>query len=136
MWSIKVLLLMFLFDIIDDFVLQPICLSKLKQKRYWIEECKKYNLNISKYDTDYITALIMHGLSWSIMIHVPLMFLGGIRDDFFLLLSVLFNAVIHAFIDDLKANKLKINLDVDQCLHGLQIVITWIVLSLISYHQL
>ena len=136
MWSVKVLLLMFLFDIIDDFVLQPICLSKLKQKRYWIEECKKYNLNISKYDTDYITALLIHGLSWSIMIHVPLMFLGGIRDDFFLLLSVLFNAVIHAFIDNLKANKLKINLDVDQCLHGFQIVITWIVLSLISYYQL
>jgi hypothetical protein len=136
MWSVKVLLLMFLFDIIDDFVLQPICLSKLKQKRYWIEECKKYNLNISKYDTDYITALLIHGLSWSIMIHVPLMFLGGIRDDFFLLLSVLFNAVIHAFIDDLKANKLKINLDVDQCLHGLQIVITWIILSLISNYQL
>lgn len=136
MWSIKVLLLMFLFDIIDDFVLQPICLSKLKQKRYWIEECKKYNLNISKYDKDYITALIMHGLSWSIMIHVPLMFLGGIRDDFFLLLSVLFNAVIHAIIDNLKANKLKINLDVDQCLHGLQIVITWIVFSLISHYQL
>ena len=136
MWSVKVLLLMFLFDIIDDFVLQPICLSKLKQKKYWIEECKKYNLNISKYDTDYITALLLHGLSWSIMIHVPLMFLGGIRDDFFLLLSVLFNAVIHAFIDNLKANKLKINLDVDQCLHGFQIVITWIVLSLISYYQL
>lgn len=135
MWSVKVLLLMFLFDIIDDFVLQPICLSKLKQKRYWIEECKKYNLNISKYDTDYITALLIHGLSWSIMIHVPLMFLGGIRDDFFLLLSVLFNAVIHAIIDNLKANKLKINLDVDQCLHGLQIVITWIVFSLISYYQ-
>jgi hypothetical protein len=136
MWSVKVLLLMFLFDIIDDFVLQPICLSKLKQKRYWIEECKKYNLNISKYDTDYITALLIHGLSWSIMIHVPLMFLGGIRDDFFLLLSVLFNAVIHAIIDDLKANKLKINLDVDQCLHGFQIVITWIVFSLISHYQL
>ena len=136
MWSIKVLLLMFLFDIIDDFVLQPICLSKLKQKRYWIEECKKYNLNISKYDTDYITALLIHGLSWSIMIHVPLMFLGGIRDDFFLLLSVLLNTVIHAIIDNLKANKLKINLDVDQCLHVLQIVITWIVLSLISYYQL
>lgn len=135
MWSIKVLLLMFLFDIIDDFVLQPICLSKLKQKRYWIEECKKYNLNISKYDTDYITALLIHGLSWSIMIHIPLMFLGGIRDDFFLLLSVLLNTVIHAIIDDLKANKLKINLDVDQCLHGLQIVITWIIFSLISYYQ-
>ena len=135
MWSVKVLLLMFLFDIIDDFVLQPVCLSKLKQKRYWIEECEKNNLDISKYDTDYITALIMHGLSWSIMIHIPLMFLGGINDDLFLLLSVLLNAVIHAIIDDLKANKLKINLDVDQCLHGLQIIITWFVFSLNSHYQ-
>lgn len=136
MWSVKVLLLMFLFDIIDDFVLQPICLSKLKQKRYWIEECEKNNLDISKYDKDYIAALITHGLSWSIMIHVPLMFLGGINDDLILLLSVLYNTLIHSFIDDLKANKLKINLDVDQCLHGFQIVITWIVLSSISYYQL
>lgn len=135
MWSVKVLLLMFLFDIIDDFVLQPVCLSKLKQKRYWIEECEKNNLDISKYDTDYITALLMHGLSWSIMIHIPLMFLGGINDDLFLLLSVLLNAVIHAIIDDLKANKLKINLDVDQCLHGLQIIITWIVFSLVIHYQ-
>ena len=136
MWSVKVLLLMFLFDIIDDFVLQPICLSKLKQKRYWIEECEKNNLDISKYDKDYIAALITHGLSWSIMIHIPLMFLGGINDDLILLLSVLYNTLIHSFIDDLKANKLKINLDVDQCLHGLQIIITWIVFSLISYYQL
>lgn len=135
MWSVKVLLLMFLFDIIDDFVLQPVCLSKLKQKRYWIEECEKNNLDISKYDKDYITALLMHGLSWSIMIHIPLMFLGGINDDLFLLLSVLLNAVIHTIIDDLKANKLKINLDVDQCLHGLQIIITWIVFSLNSHYQ-
>ena len=134
MWSVKVLLLMFLFDIIDDFVLQPVCLSKLKQKRYWIEECEKNNLDISKYDKDYITALLMHGLSWSIMIHIPLMFLGGINDDLILLLSVLYNTLIHSFIDDLKANKLKINLDVDQCLHGLQIIITWIVLSLISHY--
>ena len=130
MWSVKVLLLMFLFDIIDDFVLQPVCLSKLKQKRYWIEECEKNNLDISKYDKDYIAALTTHGLSWSIMIHIPLMFLGGINDNLFLLLSVLFNALIHSFIDDLKTNKLKINLDVDQCLHGLQIIITWIIFSI------
>ena len=130
MWSVKVLLLMFLFDIIDDFVLQPVCLSKLKQKRYWIEECEKNNLDISKYDKDYIAALITHGLSWSIMIHIPLMFLGGINDDLILLLSVLYNTLIHSFIDDLKANKLKINLDVDQCLHGLQIIITWIIFSI------
>jgi hypothetical protein len=58
------------------------------------------------------------------------MFIGGINDDLFLLLSVLLNAVIHAIIDDLKANKLKINLDVDQCLHGLQILITWIIFSI------
>ena len=127
---------MFLFHIIDDFVLQPICLSKLKQKSFWVEECKKYNLDILKYGNDYIAALIIHGLSWSIMIHLPLMFLGGIRDDFFLLLSVLFNAVIHSYIDHLKANKMKINLDTDQILHGIQIVISWSVLTIINYDNL
>ena len=136
MWSIKILLLMYLFHIIDDFVLQPICLSKLKQQTYWKEECKKYNLDILKYGNDYITALVMHGLSWSIMIHIPLMVLSDIRDDFFLLLSVLLNTVIHSIIDNLKANELKINLDTDQTLHSCQIVITWFVLNFINYYKL
>ena len=32
---IKIVLFMILFHIIDDFVLQPISLSNLKQKKWW-----------------------------------------------------------------------------------------------------
>ena len=32
----KLFILSILFHIIDDFVFQPICLSKLKQKSFWI----------------------------------------------------------------------------------------------------
>ena len=41
------------------------------------------------------------------------------------------NTIIHAVVDNLKANKLKINLVVDQSIHILQIIITYIILYII-----
>lgn len=128
-----VLSLMILLHIIDDFVLQPISLSKLKQKDWWVEECKKLKIDYSKYKTDYITALLIHSLSWSIMIHLPIMFIYGIN-DLFLFLSILANSIIHMIIDDLKANKKKINLDIDQSIHLLQIIITFIIFLCYDYY--
>lgn len=124
----KILLLMVLLHIIDDFVFQPICLSKLKQKSYWESECKKHGLDFSKYDKDYIVALFIHGLSWSIMIHLPLMFCSiGNDADAFLCVTVLANAVIHSIVDHYKANRLKFNLFFDQSIHMIQILSTfWI----------
>lgn len=127
---VEIVFLMILLHIIDDFVLQPICLSKLKQKQYWIDACKNQNLDYEKYQTDYITALCMHGLSWSIMIHLPLFYffdLNGIS----LMLSIMINTIIHAWIDDLKANKLRINLDTDQTIHILQIIMTFLILTIL-----
>ena len=42
---IVIFFLMILCHILDDFVLQPVCLSNLKQKRWWDEHCygKQYN---------------------------------------------------------------------------------------------
>ena len=60
---VEVVFLMILLHIIDDFVFQPICLSKLKQKQYWIDACEKQKLDYEKYQNDYITALLIHGLS-------------------------------------------------------------------------
>ena len=128
-----VLSLMILLHIIDDFVLQPISLSKLKQKDWWIEECKKLKIDYSKYETDYITALLIHSLSWSIMIHLPIMFIYGIN-NLFVFLSILVNSIIHMIIDDLKANKKKINLDIDQSIHLLQIIITFIIFLCYDYY--
>ena len=117
---IKIVLFMILFHIIDDFVLQPISLSNLKQKKWW-EKQEGYS---DKYKDDYKVALAIHSISWSIMIHIPLVIMFPSLGQFALLISFIVNAVIHYFIDDLKANKLKINLFEDQMVHFCQIYTT------------
>ena len=117
---IKILLFMILLHIIDDFVLQPISLSNLKQKKWW----KKQEGYSDKYKDDYKVALAIHSISWSIMIHVPLVIMFPSLGQLALLISFIANAVIHYYIDDLKANKLKINLFEDQMVHFWQICTT------------
>ena len=117
---IKIVLFMILFHIIDDFVLQPISLSNLKQKKWW-EKQEGYS---DKYKDDYKVALAIHSISWSIMIHVPLVIMFPSLGQLALLISFVVNAVIHYYIDDLKANKLKINLFEDQMVHFWQICTT------------
>lgn len=117
---IKIVLFMILFHIIDDFVLQPISLSNLKQKKWW-EKQEGYS---DKYKDDYKVALAIHSISWSIMIHIPLVIMFSSLGQLALLISFIVNAVIHYFIDDLKANKLKINLFEDQMVHFCQICTT------------
>ena len=117
---IKILLFMILLHIIDDFVLQPISLSNLKQKKWW----KKQEGYSDKYKDDYKVALAIHSISWSIMIHIPLVIVFPSLGQLALLISFIANAVIHYYIDDLKANKLKINLFEDQMVHFWQICTT------------
>ena len=120
---VYVFLVMILLHIIDDFVLQPICLSKLKQKSFW----ETYVKDDEKYKFDYKVALVIHALSWSIMIHLPLMVIGV--GEFGIFISVILNTIIHAWIDDEKANKLKITLFEDQIMHLIQIGATWAILT-------
>ena len=117
---IKIVLFMILLHIIDDFVLQPISLSNLKQKKWW-EKQEGYS---DKYKDDYKVALAIHSISWSIMIHIPLVIMFPSLGQLALLISFIVNAVIHYYIDDLKANKLKINLFEDQMVHFWQICTT------------
>ena len=117
---IKILLFMILLHIIDDFVLQPISLSNLKQKKWW----KKQEGYSDKYKDDYKVALAIHSISWSIMIHIPLVIMFPSLGQLALLISFIANAAIHYYIDDLKANKLKINLFEDQMVHFWQICTT------------
>lgn len=117
---IKILLFMILLHVIDDFVLQPISLSNLKQKKWW-EKQEGYS---DKYKDDYKVALAIHSISWSIMIHIPLVIMFPSLGQLALLISFIVNAVIHYYIDDLKANKLKINLFEDQMVHFWQICTT------------
>ena len=114
---------MILLHIIDDFVLQPVCLSKLKQKSIW----DGYNKETGGlYKNDYKMALFIHGLSWSIMIHLPIFFLflgwDEVVIDIAFCLTVLTYAVLHSWVDDAKANKKKISLVTDQIIHLVQII--------------
>lgn len=43
----KSLILSILLHIIDDFIFQPICLSKLKQKKYWEDTLKENHLDLN-----------------------------------------------------------------------------------------
>lgn len=121
--ALLLFLLMVLLHIIDDFVLQPICLSKLKQREYWEnDELGKKHL----YRNDYKAALFIHGLSWSIMVHLPLICMQFIHDYELgtpcICIGVLAHAVIHAYIDDIKANMYEANLIQDQFFHLTQLV--------------
>jgi hypothetical protein len=72
-------------------------------------------------------ALLMHSMSWSIMILLPPIFLFNVQ-GFVLLAIVIINAFIHYVVDNEKANKLRINLMVDQTFHIMQIFITWAII--------
>ena len=120
---IKLLLLMIFCHIVDDYYLQQGLLSKLKQKQWWLKHDEYKPL----YENDYKMALLIHSMSWSIMILLPSLFL--LQTNSILILSCfIINTVIHYHIDDLKANKNKINLIFDQTIHIMQIFATWILI--------
>lgn len=119
--NIFILLAMIFLHIIDDYRLQGI-LASMKQKKWWREQ-KDYK---DLYKHDYIIALVEHSFSWSFMIMLPI----ALALEFSLswwLVAYIANMCIHAFIDDLKANKFKINLITDQLIHLAQIITTWLV---------
>lgn len=129
-----ILLGMIWMHIFDDFVLQPICLSKLKQKDFWEETFKDNPKYLHHYRNDYKMALFIHALSWTISIFIiPLLFYcNKIFNDIngMILVSslILMNMYIHYRIDDMKANKKYITLIFDQIVHLLQIILLWVIL--------
>ena len=122
MSKLFVVALMIFCHIVDDYYLQGI-LASMKQRSWWEE-----NYPQKSYSYDYIMALAMHAMSWAFMIMLPVAAYMGFRPTniFFVMLAV--NSVIHALVDDLKANKHKINLIADQSIHLMQIIITAIIL--------
>ena len=119
-----ILFLMFFLHIVDDYYLQGI-LAKMKQKKWW-----KENTNDNRCRYDYIIALLMHAFSWSFLTLMPIvLYLQSLY--IWLCVALLINTVIHCIVDDLKANKLKINLIADQSIHIIQLIITWIVFVII-----
>lgn len=123
---VYIFILMVFFHIVDDFVLQTACLSKLKQKELWQEICGE---NFSKYKNDYKMALFIHALSWSIAIILPFIIFNVKTSSTLLLTMIVFNTIIHALIDHIKANKKETTLVADQIIHFLQIFLTFAVVG-------
>lgn len=119
-----VLLAMIFCHIVDDYYLQAVGpLASMKQRKWWDEN---YPQKLYRYD--HLVALLMHSLSWAFMVMLPISFyLAWNVGSGFVVLSVT-NTLIHALVDHAKANLLKINLIVDQTIHILQIVVTFLVL--------
>ena len=124
--KIALLIFMIFAHITDDYYLQG-WLASAKTKNWW-----EKNAPNKLYSKDYIMALFCHSLSWSIMVFLPILIYSLYNqidlDWFYLVLPI--NLIIHAVIDDLKANKFKINLIIDQSIHFIQIFITWIIFVL------
>ena len=120
-----ILFSMIFCHIVDDYYLQGV-LAKMKQRSWWEENAPQ-----EKYKNDYKIALSMHAFSWSFMIMIPYIFIGA--NQYAVFIAVMINTVIHAFIDDLKANKKKINLIQDQQMHFFQIVFSWILVGVFGF---
>ena len=124
--KIALLIFMLLAHIVDEYYLQG-WLASAKTKNWW-----KKNAPDELYNKDYIMALFCHSLSWSIMIFLPILIysLYNQIDLNWFYLAIPINLIIHAVIDDLKANKFKINLIIDQNIHFTQIFITYTIFVL------
>ena len=122
----RLLILMFICHVLDDFVLQLACLSKLKQKSWWMSQTDN-----ELYKRDYYVGLVVHSFSWSGWILLPLIFFAPNVPGTMLLIAFLINGVLHAVMDNRKANKLDVSLLADQLFHFFQIMVTWIVLCVV-----
>jgi hypothetical protein len=110
--------------IVDDYYLQGI-LASMKQKSWW-----QKNAPDKKYRFDYLVALFMHSFSWTFMIMLPITISLHFNIGWWVIAYIV-NMIIHTFVDNLKANKFKINLVIDQSIHIVQIVVTWLVFVLV-----
>ena len=115
-----VLLWMIFFHVVADYNLQG-WLASAKQKSYW-----EANAPEELYKNDYVCALIMHRISWSFMIMIPIAYYLDftIGQEFIIMFAI--NVIFHVLIDNTKANWKLINLWHDQLFHIMQIILTFV----------
>ena len=119
-----ILILMLFLHIVDDYYLQAVgVLAKMKQQSWWEKEAPQ-----KMYRYDYLVALLMHSFSWAFMVMLPISaYLDWNPPALFYILFTV-NVLVHGIVDHIKANLLKINLIVDQTIHMVQIVVTYLIL--------
>ena len=120
--KVAVLFIMIFLHLLADYNFQGI-LADLKQKEWW-----RKNAPQPLYKKDYKVALLTHGFMWSFIMLLPLLIMAQTPVQWFaLVLLYIVNTLLHAGIDDLKANEHCINLMEDQILHLVQVVGSWLV---------
>lgn len=119
-----VFLSMIFCHVIADYNLQG-WLASAKQKDYWEQITPK-----ELYKYDYIMALIMHSISWTFMVMLPIAYVRKFSVGIMFLIVFIGNVIIHCIIDHMKANKKIINLWQDQLMHMIQIGITFTILCI------
>lgn len=125
MSKLFVILWMLFNHVFDDYFLQG-CLANLKQEEYW-----KKNIPENLYEfyrDDYLVALLMHSISWSFMIMLPIAFVMSFNVDLVFVVFFFLNVIFHAVVDDMKANRKTINLVIDQSIHIFQVLFTCLLL--------
>lgn len=120
-----IILWMLFNHVFDDYFLQG-CLANLKQEEYWQKNIPE-NL-YEFYRDDYLMALLMHSLSWSFMIMLPIAFVMSFNVDLIFVVFFFLNVIFHAVVDDMKANRKTINLVIDQSIHISQVLFTYLLL--------
>ncbi len=122
-----IFLLMLGLHILEDFHIQG-KMAEMKQKAFWAPYCEE---RPGMYEKDYLVVLLLHGMGWSIMVSLPLMIIYYQDFSPVLFCAIVINGLLHAYIDDLKANRLKINLLQDQAVHMVQILgimaLAWVI---------
>ena len=120
-----IILWMLFNHVFDDYFLQG-CLANLKQEEYWQKNIPENFYEF--YRDDYLMALLMHSLSWSFMIMLPIAFVMSFNVDLVFVVFFFLNVIFHAVVDDMKANRKTINLVIDQSIHIFQVLFTYLLL--------
>lgn len=120
-----ILICMFFMHIVDDYYLQGV-LAKMKQRQWWLDNAPK-----RMYRHDYHMALWEHAFSWTFMIMlIPMLYHLYYKDiQIWYIALYVVNTIVHMCVDNLKANRGKINLIQDQSIHFIQIIMTWILMG-------
>ena len=114
---IRIFFIMLLLHIVAEFVLQPVCLSRLKR-------------DTTHKDTAEM-AIAISAIMWATMIMIPLMYYST-EGDLVLLLVFLANFGLHTMIDGYYTNRQKISFVTTQCLYLMLVAITFLLTMLIN----
>lgn len=106
--------------IIDDFILKRLGnFYNTKQKKFWEPHNEEHN---NKYYLNYYARLVIHCISWSILVHLPILLLTQ-TPEIIIFVSSIIQAINHGIVDNEKCNRQELSLLEDQILHFVQLIL-------------